>query len=34
MLEKIVVENFPKTGKEIVMQTQETQRVPKRISPR
>ena len=27
-LEEIVVENFPKIGKEIITQVQETQRVP------
>ena len=31
--EEIIVENFPKMGKEIV-QVQETQRVPNRINPR
>ena len=31
---EIVVENFPKMGKEMVTQVQETQRVPNRISPR
>ena len=31
---EIIVENFPKTGKEIVIQLQETQRVPNRINPR
>ena len=31
---EIIVENFPKTGKEIVTQVQETQRVPNRINPR
>ena len=30
----IIVENFPKMGKEIVIQVQETQRVPNRIKPR
>ena len=34
ILEEIIVENFPKTGKEIVTQVQETQRVPNRINPR
>ena len=34
ILEEITVENFPKMGKEIVTQVQETQRVPKRINPR
>ena len=33
-LEEIIVENFPKMGKEIATQIQETQRVPKRINPR
>jgi len=31
---EIIVENFPKLGKEIITQVQETQRVPKRINPR
>ena len=30
----IIVENFPKTGKEIATQVQEVQRVPYRINPR
>ena len=34
ILEKIIAENFPKTGKEIVTQVQETQRFPNRINPR
>ena len=34
ILEKIIVENFPKMGNEIVTQVQETQRVPNRINPR
>ena len=34
ILEEIIVENFPKVGKEIVIQAQETQRVPNRINPR
>ena len=34
ILEEIIVENFPKMGKEIITQLQETQRVPKRINPR
>ena len=34
ILEEIIVENFPKMGKEIVTQIQETQRVPNRINPR
>ena len=34
LLEKIIVENFPKIGKEIATQVQETQRVPKKINPR
>ena len=33
ILEEIIVENFPKMGKEIATQIQETQRVPKRINP-
>ena len=32
--EEIIVENFPKMGKEIVNQVQEAQRVPYRINPR
>ena len=31
---EIRVENFPKLGKEIITQVQETQRVPNRINPR
>ena len=34
ILEEIIVENFPKIGKEIVTQVQETQRVQNRINPR
>ena len=34
ILEEIIVENFPKMGKEIITQIQETQRVPNRINPR
>ena len=34
ILEEIIVENFPKMGKEIITQVQETQRVPKRKNPR
>ena len=34
ILEEIIVENFPKTGKEIATQVQETQRGPNRINPR
>ena len=34
ILEEIIAENFPKMGKEIATQVQETQRVPNRISPR
>ena len=34
ILEKIIVENFPEMGKEIITQVQETQRVPNRIIPR
>ena len=32
--EEIIVENFPKVGKEIVNQVQEAQRVPYRINPK
>ena len=32
--EEIIVENFPKMGKEIATQVQETQRVPNRINLR
>ena len=34
ILEEIIVENFPKMGKEIATQVQETQRVPNQINPR
>ena len=34
LLEKIIVENFPKIGKEIATQVQETQRVQNWINPR
>ena len=34
ILQEIIVENFPKMGKEIVTQVQETQRVQNRINPR
>ena len=34
ILEKIIVENFPKMGKEVITHVQETQRVPNRINPR
>ena len=34
ILEEIIIENFPKMGKEIITQGQETQRVPNRINPR
>ncbi|KAB0345210.1 hypothetical protein FD754_022136 [Muntiacus muntjak] len=34
ILEEIRAENFPKMGKEIATQVQETQRVPNRINPR
>ena len=34
LLEEIIAENFPKMGKEITTQVQETQRVPNRINPR
>ena len=33
IFEKIIVENFPNVGKEIVNQVQEAQRVPYRINP-
>ena len=34
ILEEIIVENFPKMGKEIATRVQETQSVPNRINPR
>ena len=34
ILEEIIVEKFPKMGKEIITQVQETQRVPNRINSR
>ena len=34
ILEEIIVENFPKMGKEIITHFQETQRVPIRINPK
>ena len=34
ILKETVTENFPKMGKEIDPQVQETQRVPNRINPR
>ena len=34
LLKEIIAENFPKMGKEIVTQVQETQRVRNRINPR
>ena len=34
ILKEIIVENFPKMGKEIVTQVQETKKVPNRINPR
>ena len=34
ILKEITVENFPKMGKKIITQVQETQRVPNRINPR
>ena len=34
ILEEIIVENFPKMGKEIATQVPEIQRVPNRINPR
>ena len=33
ILEEIIVEKFPKMGKEIITQVQETQRLPNRINP-
>ena len=34
ILEEIIVENFPKMGKDIITQVHETQRFPNRINPR
>ena len=34
ILKEIIVENFPKMEKDIVIQVQETQRVSNRINPR
>ena len=34
ILEEIIVQNFPKMGKEIITLVQETQRIPNRINPR
>ena len=34
ILEKIIVEDIPKMGKETATQMQETQRVPNKINPR
>ena len=34
IFKEIIVENFPKMGKEIVAQVQETQKLPNRINPR
>jgi len=34
ILEEIIFEKFPKMGKEIIIQVQETQRVPNRVNPR
>ena len=34
ILEEIIAENYPKMGKEIYTQVQETQRVTNRINPR
>ena len=34
ILEETIVENFPKMGKEIITQVQETKRVQNRINPR
>ena len=33
ILEEIIVENFPKLGKEIITQVQETQRISNRVNP-
>ena len=34
ILEEVIVENFPKIGKKIATQVQETERAPNRINPR
>ena len=34
IFEEIIAKNFPKMGKEIATQAQETQRVPNRVNPR
>ena len=34
ILEEIIIENFPKMGKEIATQVKETQRVPNRMNSR
>ena len=34
ILEEIIVENFPKMGKEIITQVRETKRVPNKTNPR
>ena len=34
ILEEIIIENFPKMGREIITQVQETQRAPNKINPR
>ena len=34
ILEEIIAENFPKMGKEVITQVQETQKVPNNINPR
>ena len=34
IFEETIVENFPKMGREIATQVQETQRVPNRINPK
>ena len=34
IFEEVIVENFPKMGKEIAIQVQEIHRVPNRIIPR
>ena len=33
-MRRLIVENFPKMGKDIITQVQETQRVPNRINSR
>ena len=33
-IEEIILENYPKMGKELITQVQETQRIPNRINSR